>query len=661
MTRALAVLSVYCAVVLAHAQQGNPPLPVEINLDPNRPRPLFFMTAHELADVKKRLAEGEAAARSKLKSIRHYADRAMADPDDAFARPGRKCKFAALTGLWTGETRYLDWSRQVLLARADVGPGTASEAHNDHYHNNFYSFLEAYDYLLAANALTVAQRTAIERGYFRASMAVTRDHWASKACDNHGVVEDEAAVLAGACLQDAELLRFGLERTFHHLAHDVLDDGVWYQESMLVHDMNVSRFLRIIRACLNSGIDLRTVGVAPIPRPPYPGNTETPHSFGMMAEAMLRLATHDLKIPCSGYYSGLYPYIPARTHTLSEMLTWQRGRLVTPDDVVTEIRALPSTLLPCAGFAALRAANAQGRTYAMFQYGPTDHHLGAMNFVLWADNRFLTADFSRIDGWATPLYRAYVEKTWSHNCVVVDGESQNQQEEGICATHGGRLVGFAQNGNVAAAHARATALYDDVTWDRTLLLTPDYLLCLDELDAESPHTYDWMYHFACPPEAVSTPLRPASEPSEIVYPHFAERRGYEAQAQILFTGDCEGVRVALRVLGEPGDQIVTAECPARIKQEPDSPLVEDVGKVVLRRRMARTRLIAVFEPLRGRALTEGIAVSEAGSIRIACRDGRMDTIQRLPGPNWAYVWVSNARGADPVRVELRDATEQKDD
>ena len=600
-------------------------LPVTIKLDANRPRPLFFMTVAELQRFKTDLAEGRSGATAPLKSIRAYADREMAG-DSSFARPGRRCKYVALVGLWTEERKYLGHAAQMLVEKAKAGPGTAAEAHQDHYHNNFYSFLEAYDYLLAAGALTQEQRRLIEDGYFRKSMALTREHWASKACDNHGVVEDEAAVLAGACLQDEELLRFGLERAFHHLAHDVLDDGCWYQESMLIHDMNVARFRRIIKACLNSGIDLRRVAVPPIAHSPYPHGERRPRTLGMMAEPLVQLATLDLKIPCSGYYSGLYPYIRAWPSVLSEMLSWP-GEPVSPEDVVTRIQTQKSTLLPSLGFTALRSTAGDGNLCAFMQYGPTDHHAGSMNFLIWADGRFLTADFSRIDGWATPMYRAYTEQTWAHNCVVVGEQCQSRA--------GGELVYFGQAEGLSVVHARSTQSYEGVVWDRVLALADRYLVVMDELRSKETRTYDWMFHFAGGPELVTTGLQQLSEPSPIAYPHFGNIRAYAPVHDIAFVGDCDDVRLAVRVLGSKEDAVAFAECPARIKQEPSTALVERVGKIVVRRRGTDVAFLSVFEPIRETQLISRITSSDLRRLTIHCGGGRVDRMDLGTGYAWA--------------------------
>ena len=633
------------ALVSVGHSAAEPGLPVAIKLDANRPRPLFFMTAAELQRFKADLVEGRSEATARLKSLRGYADREMAG-DRSFARPGRRCKYVALVGLWTSERKYLDHAAQMLMEQAKTGPGTANEAHRDHYHNNFYSFLEAYDYLLAADALTREQKRLIEEGYFRKSMTRTREHWASKACDNHGVVEDEAAVLAGACLQDEALLRFGLERTFHHLAHDVLDDGCWYQESMLVHDMNVARFRRIIKACLNSGIDLRRVAVPPVAHQPYLEGERRPRTFSMMAEPMVQLATSDLKIPCSGYYTSVYPYIRARPDVLSEMLSW-RGKPVLPKDVVTRIQTQKSTLLPSLGFAALRSGAGNERMCAFMHYGPTDHHAGSMNFLIWADGRFLTADFSRIDGWATPMYRAYTERTWSHNCVVVD-ERSHSHAGGIHATPGGELVYFGQAEGLSVVHARSAELSEGVEWDRVLALTDQYLVVVDHLRSDEPRTYDWMFHFACGPEFVATGLRQLAEPSPIAYPYFDNVKAHAPADDIAFVGNCDGVRLAVRVLGRKEDVVAFAECPARIKQEPSTLLVERVGKVVVRRPGTDVTFFSVFEPIREAQLISRITSPGSERLTLHCSDGRVDRMDLRSG----YVWTSIADGRPAREVRL---------
>ena len=627
-------------------------LPVTIGLDPNRPRPLFFMNVAELEDFKERLARGDKPAQAELAGLRKHANQCLARSYDerSLTKAGRDCRHAALAGLWTDDKKYLDAAADVLVRRAVLGPGSAGAAHTDHYGHNFYSYLEAYDYLCAAGALSAEQRRTIEETYFRKSMALTRNHWASRTCSNHGLVEDEAAVLAGACLQDEAIMRFGLQRTFHHLAHDVLDDGSWYQDSPLIHNMNVGRFRRFIRACLNSDIDLRAVRLPPIPHPPYPAGAGRPRAFGMLGEPMVLLSTPDLKIPCSGYYTHTCPFIEARPHDLSEVLSWQ-GTKESPEELAERIRQQKSTLLPSVGFAALRSGPEKRLNYVLMNYGPSDghpaHHKADLNFVIWADGRFLTADFSRIDGWATPLYRSYVEQTWSHNCVVVDQKPHKK--------NGGELVYFGECPGLSLVHAQAAKSYKGVAHNRVLALTDRYLVCFDRLSSDRAHTYDWMFHFACGPKSVKTPLKALSKPAAISYPHFENVRSYAPEEQTVFVGDCDGVGLAVRVLGAVDDEVAFADCPARIKQEAKTPLVERVGKIVARRSGTDVVFFSVYEPIRGKPLVERIVSPGSGCLRLLCREGRVDTVD-LNGGDAGYVWRSAANGTETARACLLPET-----
>lgn len=604
------------------------------------------MSEAELRDFKARLARGDKEALAQVARSRVYADRAVAGA--TFGKAGSRCRLVALVGLWTGEEKYLDWARRALMARATQGPGDMNKAHTDHYHWAMYaSFLEAYDYLRGAGALSSEQVQYVEDNYFRKSMALTRDHWASKGCTNHPVVEDEAAVTTGACLQDEALLRWGLKRTFHHLAHDVLDDGMWFQDSMALHTMNVGRFKRIVKACLNSGIDLRSVRVPRIPHPPYPAGPRRLHSFGMMAEPMVLLATPDLKIPTTGYCGGSFPYARANLPSWSEMLGWA-GETVSPQDLEARIRQQTSTRLPSSGFAALRSGSKNRRNYVLFHYGATQERYGAthpvdLNFVMWADGRFLTVDVPRIDGWGTPLYRSYVMQAWAHNVVVADQKPHGGK--------GGELVFFGQAPGLSLAHGRACKSYGGIVWERILALTDQYLVCVDRLRSAQRHTYDWMFHFACGPKAVRPSLKPVAEPAAISYPHFGNVQRYAQEEQIVFVGDCDGVRLSVRVLGAEGDTLALAACPAQIKQEPKTPLVERIAKIIIRRPGTNVSFVSVFEPIRGEPLVERIEMRPDEPVRIICRGGRVDALD-LSGADAGYLWRSVVNGGETARAHL---------
>ena len=85
-----------------------------------------------------------------------------------------------------------------------------------------------------------------------------------------------------------------------------------------------------------------------------------------------------------------------------------------------------------------------------------------------------------------PIHTRWYKATLGHNAVLVDGQSQKP------AT--GKLESFAANGPYSAVVARCDEAYPGVHHRRLLCLTPGYLLIFDDLAAETPRRFDWVYH-----------------------------------------------------------------------------------------------------------------------------------------------------------------------
>ncbi len=80
----------------------------------------------------------------------------------------------------------------------------------------------------------------------------------------------------------------------------------------------------------------------------------------------------------------------------------------------------------------------------------------------------------------------FVEPTASSSTIMVDGRSQDADT--------GELLWQRSTAAAEVVSARERGAWKDVEHERTLVQTADWLLILDRCLAESPHTYDWLYH-----------------------------------------------------------------------------------------------------------------------------------------------------------------------
>ena len=639
----LAVLFVVaCSAVFC--EPGKPVGDFDATLQTGKERPFFFTTPDEVRQYKARVAAGDAAALAGLAELRElnepYLDRTWEDPEET-RNAGKAALHLARYALVTGDERAREAAVRMFVARAQAEPEDAGVAHKDHYHSNYYSYLQAYDYLCAMNALTEAQRAAIVDNYLRHSALITQDHWAASTCTNHGVVEDEAQALAGCCLEDQALLDFGLERTFHHLAHDTLADGNWNQGSMLIHDMNLHRYMRIINALRCSGIDLTQVDVEVMPNEDYPDLPEpTTRNFSMMAEPMLAMATRDGKVPCSGYYTSQYTYIRPDLRMLAEMIGW-REEQPTVEALQERLATQPSTLLRPSGFAMLRAGDT---LYGLLSYGShvsVAHHHDNLSIQLWAFGRFLSGDWSRIDGWGTDQYYGYVEQTWSHNCIVVDEQNQGD--------HWGELVFFGETEGLRVAHARAAETYEGVVLERVLAVTDDYFVIWDQVTSEAEHRYDWLYHFHRPRADLTTDLQPGgAEPVSYPFYHDATALAPRERWSMTVVGDGVGQRLWMTDAAQAS--VSTADIPAAFRQEPDSDFHETVANVVVRKLGKSASFLAVIEPFQEHSSITSVRVAGLGALRVERADGAVEEIDL--GSD-GYSWQRLREGRTEAEAALK--------
>jgi oligo-alginate lyase len=165
----------------------------------------------------------------------------------------------------------------------------------------------------------------------------------------------------------------------------------------------------------------------------------------------------------------------------------------------TDPAALPriegSEVFEGAGHAILRTSGSEGdaggslaAVLTFSPFGGFHGHFDKLSFVFFGHGRELGVDPGRAasQAYRLPIHKDWYRATLSHNAVVVDGVSQQPA--------GGKLKLFVATPSHAAAMASTAEAYPGVEHRRLLLLTPRYLLVLDELRSDRERTFDWWYH-----------------------------------------------------------------------------------------------------------------------------------------------------------------------
>jgi heparinase II/III-like protein len=124
-------------------------------------------------------------------------------------------------------------------------------------------------------------------------------------------------------------------------------------------------------------------------------------------------------------------------------------------------------------------------TFNIGRYRTAHSDLDAMGITLYGDGGDLLTD-PGLYTYAPGPYHNYFHGTESHNTVTVDGQSQAQ---------GNGEAGPLVSKDGITYQAGESSLYTGVQHRRmVMLLDPDHVLVIDQLDSTSVHTYQQMFH-----------------------------------------------------------------------------------------------------------------------------------------------------------------------
>jgi hypothetical protein len=307
-----------------------------------------------------------------------------------------------------------------------------------------------------------------------------------------------------------------------------------------------------------------------------------------------------------------------------------------------------SKLIPGSGHAVL-ATDGPGKLTAAITFGPYGGfhgHYDKLSFVYFGYGKELAVDPGRAasQAYRLPIHQEWYKASTGHNAVLVDGKPQKE------AT--GQLLAFAATGSYAAVSADAGPAYDNVAQHRFLLLSPSYLLVVDELIAtdNKEHTFDWLYHNKG--NNVTCSLPDAKTTLGDVPPGYAYLNGVKAfktakedPFKLIFTDTL--VSTNLTALGQEGDVVFTATGPL-------GSVVDRVPVVIIRRKGKTVYFIAAIEPVSGQMQPDlrGISIIPGSmlSIRVVRAEG--EDLISFSGESLSEFTVSNKQGVSGQSIVL---------
>lgn len=390
--------------------------------------------------------------------------------------------------------RYRDYPYHDNSATTDPDKQRASGGHLHEQTLNEAAALSrqiapAYDLIHDSQALSETEHAAIREGLL---LPMLRNIDKNKAGKSNWQSWHNAAMLwGGALVDDPEWVRKSIDDEGNgfraQMKISVMPEGMWYENSWAYHFYTLSALTIHAEGARRLGIDLwhdetfkkmfalplqYTMADGSLPRFGDDVNSSAKRGGAMMEQA---------------YYAYRDPAMLALLDSRPSFESILLGRDAQLSD---SSPALGSAVFGGAGHAILRTQGEAGLTAAMTfgPYGGFHGHYDKLSFVFFGYERELGVDpgRARSQAYRLPVHVNWYKATVGHNAVLVDGASQQPTE--------GKLLFFESTDSHTAVSASCDDAYPGVKHTRTLLMTPTYLLVVDQLAADEQRRFDWVYH-----------------------------------------------------------------------------------------------------------------------------------------------------------------------
>ncbi|HET7099999.1 MAG TPA: heparinase II/III family protein [Terriglobia bacterium] len=644
--------------------------------------PYLALTPQEIARARKRAAT-LPWARKQMDALLAHADRIIknAKPWNQLPPIGsgehrvisRNLFAVAMAYSFSGDIRYAGWVRDGLLAYAAIYPGLPMHYG---YKLTYDSLREstwavdmarAYDLVASSNAFTAEQRRKVEDDLLRPSAKcfMITDYRHDRRlkdmhyrCYNFEAWHVAAVGLVGLATRDRDLVDWAVNSPYglrHLIAHDINDDGMWWERSEGYHQYVLDGFVALAEPLLHCGVDVYRMEV-PTDLATYGSageryvtdSSHRPKSIRMMFDSLFYLTFPDLSYPAVGdstagplragaltlvgferYHDPMLAWLIERDRPQAGATDsdrpWQWLVYDLPKDApasfpIHDGRFANSgefrngcSLFPSTGIAILREAAGNytarpGSTAVSLSYGPHGGghgHAASLNMVLYSEGLQWVPSFGHMP-YETPWKGQWTSQTVSHNTVVVDGVSQKPTGRGNASwptDHANdRVFGVLERFNPPTkfVSAHTDTAYPGISLRRALRVeghsVVDVFSMRDQHGAR--HQYDYVLHIDGRLESSSAPLEACSgKLGKICGYQFIDRqRCAVSNKGFSLTFENQGKRLRVWVPGSMQTEIILGQGLTNLP----------TGKMtvlVLRRSTSSTRFLTVLEPVEpGRAI-----------------------------------------------------------
>jgi hypothetical protein len=582
-----------------------------------------------------------------------------------------RCEDAAWAWAVTGEKKYADFAAAVLDGYADrylnypmvcnsvndksidVGAGKLTKYRSAGHMVEqtlgeamlLIPLSDAYDLIYDSGALSADQKKHVEAGLLRPMAECIDVYKAGKS--NWQTWHNAALLYAGAVMGDEALVKQSILEPKNgfvfQMRESVLPEGMWYENSWGYHYYTLVALTHMAEGTRRLGIDIYS---NPMLKKMYllafdyrMSDGSLPRFGDAVQDTPMRPSVNEMAY---AVYKDprLLSSLPAKPSFDSIEL----GRDVSK--VPPEFPQGRSKLFAGAGHAIL-LTDGPGKLSAAMTFGPYGGfhgHFDKLSFVFFGYGEELAVDPGRAasQAYRLPIHTDWYKSTTGHNAVLVDGKGQKEAD--------GKLISFGANDSYAAVAADAGQAFANVDHKRLLVLTPTYLLVVDQLQSTDgkEHTFDWVYHNMGRVTACKLPEGNAKLGDNPGYAYLADVKSYVADPAALTRATITAGQadVHLAMLQQPGDQIFAGTGPVKS--------VDDRAAAFMVRRVgASVTFVTVLEPEKtgGSSAIKSIAQLDRSSGWSIQRDSGRDTV-RDSGSFGEKVQVSSGTGDDEAKPVL---------
>lgn len=515
----------------------------------------------------------------------------------------RNASNAAWAYALTGEKRYAEFAAKVLLGYAErylkypyhantrtnfawkvISGGHLFEQTLTEAASLANDIAPACD--LIWDALSEGDRAALRDGLLVPMLKNIDKHKAGKG--NWQTWHNAGMIAAGAVLGDIAWVEKAIAQPHNGFVEQmkvsVSEEGMWYENSWGYHFYTLHAMTLIAEYARRLGIDLW-------------GHPTLRKMYSLaihytMADGSLPRFGDDVRASARGAaWQMEHAYAATKDPELLPLLPaapcWQSVLLGRDTGVKAEMPTLTSRVFRSAGHAILRTKGEAGLT-AAFTFGPYGGfhgHYDKLSFVFFGHGEELGVDPGRAasQAYRLPIHRNWYKATISHNTVLVDKQSQRP------AT--GRLELFAANDEYAAVAASCDAAYPGVRHKRLLVMTPSYLLVLDQLASDKPRRFEWLYHNRGTAIECDAAVEPGKAPEKFTGMEYIQNirlGGTDGPIRAIFPG--KAVATHLTLAAAPKTEVLVGDGPC-------ASVLDRVPLIVATRQGAEATFVAVLEPV----------------------------------------------------------------